>query len=441
MAQILPMRPLRFAEQNHIADLVAPPYDVINAAQREELGRKSRHNIAHVDLPEGDGDGKYTHAAELLGAWKEQGVLRRAERACMMRYEQTFVPPGGGMPITRRGFFGLVRGEPYEQRIVLPHERTLSGPKEDRFRLMRATGAALSPVFFLYNDPSRMAAAVLEKGPAGDSFTTSDGIIHRVATIDDPIAIATIAKALANQPLFIADGHHRYETTLRYTATVDAERAGSGLPSLKNGTHRYVLGFFADAGDPDLMVFPTHRWIHGLAAFDKTSFLASAAQSFDIELTGSVDSSELIERLRRAADKGPSVVSAFVDGSAALLTLNDRGALHPALNAHPEVLRKSDVVVLHTLVLEAILGITREMQATQSSLGYYKNAPDAMDTIRRGEGNVVFLMNPTPVDQVVQACEAGAFMPQKSTYFYPKVLTGLAIHELNPDVSADWVYA
>ena len=318
---------------------------------------------------------------------------------------------------------------------MLPHERTLSGPKEDRYKLFRATTAALSPVFLLYRDPSHTVDGALEGAERLAEIETPDGIVHRLGRVTDKAAIATVARALREQQLLIADGHHRYETALRYEAEADAGRASRGSVPALRGAHHYVLAFLSDADDPGLVVFPTHRLVHSLASFDRAELLARAKDTFEVrELASGADVGAVTAELAKAGKSAPSLAACFPDGGVALLTLRADVDLasHPALAARAAPLRRTDVVVLHAAVLEAILGITPERQAAQTNLRYYKSAKDALAHVRAGEGQVLFLMNGTPVEDVRRACEAGEVMPQKSTYFYPKILTGLAIHVLDP---------
>ncbi len=246
MPEIRPLRPYRYADTEALPSLVAPPYDVIGPELRETLGERSPNNVVHIDLPEGDGDEKYARAAGLLNQWIDKGVLVRDDEPYFLTYEQTFEPPGGGEPITRRGFFALVRAEPYETRQVLPHERTLSGPKVDRHKLFVATGAALSPVFLLFQDPDGATQGPIRGSAELASFTTDDGIQHRLGRVTDPAQVAAMVRSIEKQPLLIADGHHRYETTVGYGAEMDEAREAEGAEPAPNGAHRYVLAFLAE---------------------------------------------------------------------------------------------------------------------------------------------------------------------------------------------------
>jgi uncharacterized protein (DUF1015 family) len=440
MAEIAPLTPLRYdLRTSSLAKVVAPPYDVIDAAQRAELAARDPHNVVRLILPEGEGDAKYAHARALFAEWSAQGVFVREESPAFFRYDQTFAPPAGlaGSKLTRRGFFALVRLRPFSERVILPHERTLSGPKEDRLKLFRATRTKFSPGFMLYRDPENTLAEALETAHELASFSTDDGVDHRLAKIDDPAAIRTIIDQIARSSLLIADGHHRYETALRYADDIDAEHAASPPPG--RGRHHYFMAFLSNGDDPNLVVFPTHRHVHSLPALDWPALLAKAAATFQVESIEPEAASQagaLLARLKAADARAPSIVAAMPDGRAALFTL--RGdvdlASHPTLGRTHEALRTTDVALLHMGLLEHVLGITREAQAAKTNLWYPQDGEAALAALRGGKGQILFLMNPTPVAHVRRVAEAGEVMPQKSTFFYPKIATGLCIHTLEPDV-------
>lgn len=431
MPEIRPLRPYRYADTEGLPSLVAPPYDVIGPELREALGERSPHNVVHIDLPEGDGDEKYARAAGLLTQWIDKGVLVRDDEPYFLTYEQTF-EGRNGEPITRRGFFALVKAEPYETKQVLPHERTLSGPKVDRHKLFVATGAALSPVFLLFQDPDGATKSPIQGSDELASFTTDDGIQHRLGRVTDPAQVAAMVRSIEKQPLLIADGHHRYETTVGYGAEMDETREAEGAEPAPRGGHRYVLAFLSDGDDPGLVVYGTHRLVFGLEGFDRDAFRKDAETFFTVEDYAG-DDAGLQEALAAHGEKGQSVAARFPDGTTWLLRLRPDALERAPLKDEPEVLRGTDVVVLHTALLEGTLGITREQQASQSHLHYYKSTEKALAAIEAGKGDVLFLMNGTPVHQVRDACLAGEVMPQKSTFFHPKIPTGLAIHLLDPD--------
>jgi uncharacterized protein (DUF1015 family) len=435
MAEIAPLTPLRYdlarlasSGDGSLAPVVAPPYDVIDATQRAELAARHPNNVVKLILPDGEGDEKYKHAADLLMAWRTEGALVRDDVPAFYRYDQTFTPPGGTGKITRRGFLGLVKLVGLDKGIVLPHERTLSGPKEDRLKLFRATRTNLSPGFMLYRDPARALDAALERASDLAAFDTADGVHHALAKITDAEAIRTIVEGIAKSSLLIADGHHRYETALRYSEETK-------VPGATRAENQYFMVFFANGDDPNLLVFPTHRHVHSLPAFDFEELCKNAASLFDVSrLPGGASAGVLTAALADAGKSGPSLVACSGDGKAALFTLKKDAdlAAHPVLGKRPDPLRRTDVAVLHMGVLEPMLGITPEAQAAKTNIYYPQDAAAALGELRSGKGQVLFLMNATPVAQVREVAEAGEVMPQKSTFFYPKVLTGLCIHTLEP---------
>ena len=440
MAEIAPLTPLRYDLSKlagGLASVVSPPYDVISREQRAALAAQDPHNVVRLILPEGEGDAKYGVAADILKGWRAEGVLVRDDEAAFYRYDQTFAPPGapaGSRTIRRRGFLALVRLAPFSERSVLPHERTLSGPKEDRLKLFRATRTNLSPGFMLYRDARGDLDAPLETAQALAEFTTPDGVHHALAKVRSPEAIRAIVEAVARSSLLIADGHHRYETALRYSQEVGGEARGGA----DRGEHRYFMSFLANGDDPNLVVYPTHRLVHSLPSFSLDDLLRRAAATFDVlPLPRGVGAEVLVAGLGAAAgaEKRSSVVVAVPDGRAAVLTLKADADLdaHPTLGTKPEVLRRTDVTVLHAGIFEELLGITPEAQVAKTNLWYVQDAAESLAELRGGvRGQALFLMNPTPVAAVRDVAEAGEVIPQKSTFFYPKVSTGLAIHTLDP---------
>jgi uncharacterized protein (DUF1015 family) len=317
---------------------------------------------------------------------------------------------------------------------VLPHERTLSGPKEDRLKLFRATQANLSPGFMLYRDArGELAPALAEAEPIAET-RTADGVEHALAKIRRPDAVRAIVEGIARSTLLIADGHHRYETAVRHSEEVSAANPGAG----PRAEHRFFMTFLVNGDDPDLVVFPTHRHVHSLASFSFDAMLRDARALFEVlDLSRGTDAPVILAALAQAASRGPSLAAASPDGRVAILTLRAEGGdelleAHPTLGRQPAVLRRTDVTLLHTGILEPVLGITPAAQAAKTNLWYPQNAAAALAELRSGKGDVLFLMNATPVAQVRTVAEAGEVMPQKSTFFYPKVPTGLAIHTLDP---------
>ncbi len=436
MAEIAPLTPLRYAlgkTPSSLANVVAPPYDVIGPEQRTELCVRDPHNVVRLILPEGEGELKYATAAATLEAWLAANVLVRDAEPGFYRYDQSFLPPGdsAGKTITRRGFLALVRLVPLSAGIVLPHERTLTGPKEDRLKLFRATRTNLSPGFMLYRDPNGVIDGPLHSAQPIAEFATQDGIHHALAKVTAPDALAAITEGVAKSTLLIADGHHRYETALRYSEEVSAAHPDSG----DRAEHRYFMTFLTNGDDPNLVVFPTHRLVHSLPSFSYDDLLARAADWFTVTpLASAVDAPTALSALAASGKAGPSLVAVATDGRAAVLTVRTDVDLarHPTLGERPAVLQRTDVAVLHSAILEHVLGITKEAQAAKTNLLYPQDATAAMRDVRAGQAQVLFLMNATPVKDVRRVAEAGEVMPQKSTFFHPKVLTGLTIHTLDP---------
>jgi len=426
MAQIAPFRGLRYdsARTPDLAAVLAPPYDVIGDGERRALEARDPHNVVRIELPRGEDDARYTGAAGLLSAWTSEGILRDdADDACYV-YEQEF--SWAGKRYTRRGFFAAVHLEPFERRVVLPHEHTLSGPKEDRRRLLRATRTQISPIFGLYRDADAAAGAIIDGASAGApavDATTPDGVRHRLWTLADGAAIARLAGVLADKQILIADGHQRYETMLGLSAELRPAGATGPAPS------DFAMMYLARAEDPGLLVLPTHRLVKDLVGFDFAGLCAAAKAAFDI--TGGDERTPEAIEARLARDGAARVVFAVrVPGESATTWF----ALKPIVDLSalgPPSLRKLDVTVLHGVILGSLLGIDAEALAKQSFLTYTHDTKEAIARVAASEAQAAFLMNPTKVGEVLAACEAGFVLPQKSTYFQPKLATGLCMYRLD----------
>jgi uncharacterized protein (DUF1015 family) len=424
MAEIAAFRGILYSHPN--AKVLAPPYDVISPAERAELAALDPHNCVRLILPEGEGDEKYARAAQELREWLGTGVMVRDERPALYRYHQTFTAEG--RTATRTGFICRIRLHKFAEGVVLPHERTLAGPKADRLKLKRATRAHLSQVFGLYSDPTRASdepfAGVVESEPLLDA-TTTDGVRQQLWRLTDAAMQQKVASLLKDKKIYIADGHHRYETMLALREELRAESGGNPRSAIEYGTI-----FLANMDDPGLLVFPTHRVVHGLPSFDRAAVLERAREFFTVEETAVGDAPSLRARLAENGKKAPSF--AMVTGDRiAFLTLRRDVDLErvPSLRG-PAVLRTLDVTLLHALMIEEILGIDREAQAAQTNLRYVKDTGHALTEARNAQA--VFVMNPTKVHEVKAVADAGEVMPQKSTFFYPKLASGLVINPLDP---------
>ncbi len=414
MADVQPLRALHYdlATAGPLADLVAPPYDVINAEQRAALAARSPFNVVGIDLP--TGEDRYATAAELFAAWQASRVLVRDPEPALWPLEQRYRGPDGRLR-TRRGFFARVRVEDYGHGRIRPHERTHPGPREDRLRLTRATRANLSAIFALYSDPASAANAALAPAMSGAPWgevTDADGTLHRVWHCGEPAAIAEVQAALAGTELLIADGHHRYETARVYAEEIGGE-----------GEHRYVLMCLVALEDPGLTVFPTHRLVRGLDATRRAALAAAIDRDF---------ATAPAARTQVAPPPGGGPLElGYLDAERAMrLTLRDQAIADAALPDMPPAYRHLDTGVLEALLLKGALGLTDEDIAELHGLGYARDAEQALALIDSGEYEIAFLMRPTPVDQVREVAAAGVNMPPKSTYFFPKLLTGLVFNPL-----------
>ncbi len=417
MAEVLPLQALHYdlAEVGSLADVAAPPYDVIDDAQRAELVGRSGHNVVELDLPrDPDGGDPYEHAADLLARWTQEGVLTRDADPAIWALEQDYNAPDGSR-LTRRGFLARVRLAPYGEGIRA-HERTQPGPKEDRLRLTRATRHNLSPIFALHpGNAWRHLEPALGGGPWGE-VTDADGTTHRVWRIADPAVHEAIASELEPGELLIADGHHRYETSLAYQREV-----GAGGPA------DYVLMALISLEDPGLTVFPTHRLISGLADDPgrQESLGTGLKELFEVEEVP-------IERLDPGGTDGVGVFG-YIDshfGRGFRLRLRDTSRLDEALAGRSAAYRNLDAAILEELVLKGILGMSTGDIAAKRGIGYTPSIDEALAKLEAGDYQAAFLLRPTPVDQVRAVAAEGETMPPKSTYFFPKLLTGIAFNPL-----------
>jgi uncharacterized protein (DUF1015 family) len=413
MAEVLPFRALHYDldRVGGLQSVVAPPYDVIDAAQRADLLARSPHNVVEIDLPQSDGD-PYAHAADVFGQWQSDGVLVRDEEPALWALEQEYTGPDGRRR-TRHGFFARVKVEEYGPGRIRPHERTHPGPKEDRLRLTRATQANLSPIFSLYDDPAGAAWGALAphlEGPPWSEVTDEDGTVHRLWRVTDPAAHAAVAAALAPAELLIADGHHRYET-----ARVYHEEGGAG----------HVLMCLVALQDPGLTVFPTHRLLTSLDDGHRESLRDTIQADFEVEPVG-------IDALEPTGD-GP-VRLGYLDAHhkrPLMLTLRDPAIAAAALPDKPAPYRALDTAVLEALVLHGALGMSEDDISHLNGLDYARDYDQARERVESGAAQAAFFMRATPVAQVRDVAATGESMPPKSTYFFPKVLTGMVFNPLN----------
>jgi len=432
---IRPFRALRYDPEmvGDTGQVVAPPYDVIGADLHRVLLARHPRNAVRLDLPLGepreDPDERYRRAARTLTAWRSDGTLRKDPRPSVYVYEQAYRVPGTDMERTQRGFFARLRIEPFGPgSSVLPHERTLSGPKEDRYRLLRATGLNTSPVVGLYEDPSGAAAAALAgisaSSPAAD-ITDVDGVRHRLWVIADEgegSTAAVLTAAAAAGPVYIADGHHRYETAVRYR---DERRTAS---TEQDPAFDFLMMLFLDAAD-QLTVLPTHRVVRGLGA-DGFARLRDGLPGLFAVTEAATDA--LVARYDAAAElAGGAGRLGLVTRDRSFLLEARREAFAVLSVAGGEVVRALDVSLV-AATLDHVLGIDAAAVAGGERITYTKSAAEAAALVASAEdgADAAFLMEPTPVASILAVSCDGDVMPQKSTYFYPKALTGLVLNPL-----------
>jgi uncharacterized protein (DUF1015 family) len=434
--EIRPFRALRY-DPATVPDpslVVAPPYDVIGPAEHDRLLARHPANVVRLDLPReaaGDEpDDRYRRAARTLAAWRSDGTLHKDPHPSIYVYEQTYRVPGTDVTRVQRGFFGRLRLEPFGPGSgVLPHELTMSGPKEDRYKLLRATGVNTSPVIALYDDPNGASGPVLdsvtERRPDID-LADDDGVRHRLWAVaadgDAAAAVAPLLEAAGRGPVTIADGHHRYETALRYRDERRMARSCEEDPAFD-----YLLTLFIDATAASLTILPTHRMVRAIGDGRVAVLLAGLDGLFVVER--GVPEADLRARFDAAglARGGAGRFGLWTRSGGALLTAR-REAFEPYVPEGGSALRGLDVTLLR-IALERLAGIDADAVAA-GDIAYAKSASDAIDQVDAGldRADAAFLLEPTPVAAVLAVAADGDVMPQKSTYFYPKALSGLVIN-------------
>ena len=416
MAEVRPLRALHYnlSAVPSLREVTAPPYDVIDADLRRKLLERSPFNAVEVDLPVAPAErDPYEHAAETLDEWTLAGILTADREEAIWPLTQEYDAPDGTRK-TRRGVLARVRVEDYGPGRVRPHERTQPGPKEDRLRLTEATRHNLSAIFALHPGDVWSAVEPALADPWGE-IADDDGTVHRVWRVPDSATHDAVASALADAELLIADGHHRYETARTYAESIEGD-----------GTHRFTLMFLVSLEDPGLTVFPTHRLLHGLDPGQYEPLGAGLKRLFEVEEVP-------LERLDPAGEQGVGVFG-YVDSHLRRgfrLRLRDNSELDRALGSMLEAYRRLDAVILEVLVLKGVLGMSEDDIAAKRGIAYAKSVADVRAEIESGRADCAFVLRPAPVEQVREVAAAGETMPPKSTYFFPKVLTGLVFNPLS----------
>jgi len=435
MAKIFPFRALRY-DPAHVSlrQVVTQPYDKITPAMQAGYYEASPYNLVRIILGQrdpGDSDGNnvYTRAAYDFSEWRRRGILRQDGQPSLYAYSQEFTAPGKARSrrYERRGFIALGQIEDYSAGVVFRHEQTLSKPKADRLELLRATRAHFGQIFMLYNDPSGKLEVTLFP-PRDPEITIADeyGVVHKLWQVSDPKVIANVSRGMADQKLIIADGHHRYETALNYR---NERRAVAARPD-PEAPYERVMMTLINAHSPGTLILPTHRLVFGLPNFEPGPMVAASRFFYGArDVSRDFDSSRPLALLPRTSPGETAMLA--VTAKQAFLFLANPGTRHSALDPVSPRQAELDVVRLHKVVLESVLNISEEAIREQRNLEYLRDAAEAVQRVRSGRANVAFLLNPVPIEQMTTIALAGEVMPQKSTDFYPKLLSGLAIYALD----------
>jgi len=440
MARIYPFRAWRYnSEVVSPSDVVTQPYDKISPAMQETYYQRSPYNLVRVilgkaeasDSPEGEN--VYSRAAAFLKDWQAKNVLKQEEQPSIFAYSQSFTVPGTSITKERRSFIALGKVHDYAEQVVYRHEQTLSKPKGDRLNLLKATHAHFGQIFMLYSDPAgSIDAALFNTTAAADVEVTDEyDVLHRLWRVSDPEVIKVVVSGMAEKKLIIADGHHRYETALNYSkehapATVATSPDAQGLP-VPEYPEAVVMMSFVNMDSDSMVVLPTHRVVHSLAGFSAEKFVAAAEQFFSVEKLPATDANGLTAKL--TAETGTAFIAVTKDGDFLLRSKKD--VIDAALGNIPAHTRDLDLTHLHSIILDKLLGLDEEKVREQTNLRYLRSAEEAVRQPRAGEADVTFLTNPVTMEQLKSVAFAGDVMPQKSTDFFPKLLTGLAIYSLD----------
>jgi len=440
MSHIEPFRALRYdTGRVALSSVATQPYDKITPEMQEHYYTSSPYNLVRIILgkrqpSDNPADNPYTRARACFGEWREGGILRQDPEPSIYRYLQRFVVPGSGVELERQGFIALGKIEDYSSGVVFRHEQTLAKPKADRLELLRATRAHFGQVFMLYNDPEREIEWCLGPRGAPDAETRDEyGVLHQVSRISDPGIIDLVRSKMRAKQLIIADGHHRYETALAYRnerrqQAQSAARPAKLTPGPELRPYEFVMMTLVNMDSPELVILSTHRVVDGLEDFSPERFRRGASEFFSVEEADPGINAERVAAILKEAGRG---------GTALVAVLRDRAFLlsrphSPAAAFQNVSLRQQglDVVQLHKGLLENVLGISEEAIRDQKNVSYIRDAGEALSRVRSGGADIAFLMNPVGIRQMRQVAFAGEVMPQKSTDFYPKLLSGLTIYAL-----------
>jgi uncharacterized protein (DUF1015 family) len=455
VAYIAPFRALRYnPDRVPLSDVATQPYDKITPTMQERYYSANPHNLVRIILgkresSDGPRNNPYTRAAAWFADWRRNGVFLHDEHPSLYWYVQSFAAPDGGPELQRPGFIALGKLEDYPAKVVFPHERTLAGPKTDRLDLLRATRAHFGQIFMLYSDPADQIGSALVSGsraemPPDMEMCDEFDVLHRLWKISDPSIIELVQTRMQDKQLIIADGHHRYETALNYrnerrARSEEAVFEDPGKHSAENRRIRHrsaelapyemAMMTFINMDGPGIVILPTHRVVHGLGSFSADGLKAEARSHFSVEeVDPSLDAVRARSILREAGHAGTAILGVTRDRAFLFDTPKSFGSqLLAGLSLRQQSL---DVVLLHKCLLEAALGISEEAIRSQQHVSYVRDVDEALSRVRSGGANIAFLVNPVRMRQVRNIALEGEVLPQKSTDFYPKLLSGLAIYAL-----------
>ncbi len=434
MAEIIPFQAVRYnLDRVNASEVVTQPYDKITPAMQNRYYDANPYNLVRIILgrrepADGASNSVYTRAAAYGKEWLAEGILHRDPVPSLYPYSQHFTATSGES-VERRGFIGLGRVEDYSAKVVFRHEQTLAKPKADRLELLRATRVHYEQLFLLYEDRGEIDALLdpaRQNKPAID-VTDEHGLAHRVWQISDPNIIAAVQRQMAGQKLVIADGHHRYETALNFREEC---RRAAGRDCNPNAPYEFVMMTFVNMNDPGLVILPTHRVVHSLDSFGIDDFVSAAGKLFSVEeVDADIDASQTTKLLRQRGGNETALLAVTKDR--AWLLHSAKSAAMQCMAGLSTQQRELDVVQLHKCLLEGVLKLSEESIRNQQNLSYVRDAAEALEQVRNGSANIAFLMNPCRVQQVRDIAFAGEVMPQKSTDFYPKLLSGLTAYALD----------
>ncbi|MDE6709729.1 MAG: DUF1015 domain-containing protein [Oscillospiraceae bacterium] len=419
MAEIKAFKGMRYTSAaGDLNALVCPPYDIISDSQREKYIEENPCNIIRLELPKG-GDERYKEAGETLKDWLDKEILSCDKEDSIYVYEMLF--SANGVRNRLKGFVSLVKLVEFTEGIVLPHEETLSKAKEDRFNLMSETFCNFSQIYSLYMDEDGSTYNIIDgcsKGTPDMEVKDPDGTVHRMWKVSDSGVIKSVKEAFKDKKLYIADGHHRYETALNFHKKHGTESSG------------YIAMMLVNMENKGLVVFPTHRIVKNLENFSAEKVIEDCKPYFDIaEAPGE---ERMQAALNKFYDEGKKAFAMYTGyGKCYVMTLKDEGAVKKLLPEMSEAYCGLDVTVLHSLVLERILGIDKENMANQKNLTYTRSRQEALEAVDMDGADCSFILNPTKVSEIRDVAAAGEKMPQKSTYFYPKLITGLVMNKFS----------